>query len=265
MTLEAEYIICTGQGGGMFTLRGFYDYAFDGTPKMAHIKNLSRDPYEALQKARDYIVSQGGDPDGFFASDVPVLADFDPNKVSDLNTWGECDPRRQHDLSLIAKGEMPFGKHSGQAIADIPIEYFANWYLDGDIDTKRFDTVKERIRLQVLSRRDEFMAVVEANKAAEARREAELEAKRSKSSHVGQIGDRIDITATIQVCKQVEGFYGICFFTILENSKGDVFKYFGSAGLGEKGETITLKATIKDHSEYDQVKQTVINRPKIQE
>ena len=125
----------------MFTLRGFYDYAFDGTPKMAHVKNLSRDPHEALQKARDYIVSQGGDPDGFFASDVPVLADFDPNKVSDLNTWGECDPRRQHDLSLIAKGEMPFGKHSGQAIADIPIEYFANWYLDGDIDTKRSDTV----------------------------------------------------------------------------------------------------------------------------
>tara|TARA_Y100001937_G_scaffold13157_1_gene17212 strand:+ start:13346 stop:14143 length:798 start_codon:yes stop_codon:yes gene_type:complete len=265
MTLDAEYIICTGQGGGMFTLRCFYDHAWDGTPKMAHIKNLSRDPYEALQKARDYIVSQGGDPDGLFSGDVPVLADFDPEKASKLNTWGECDPRRQHDLSLIAKGEMPFGKYSGQAIADIPIEYFANWYLDGDIDTKRSCTVKERIRLQLLSRRDEFMAVVDANASAEARRQAEIEAKRSQSMHVAKIGDRIDIRATIQVCKQIDGFYGISYFMILENKGGDVFKYVGSANLGDKGQTITLKATVKDHCEYDQVKQTVISRPKIQE
>ena len=104
--------------------------------------------------------------------------------------------------------------------------------------------------------------MVEANKAAQAQRETELEAKRSKSSHVGQTGDRIDITATITVVKAIDGFYGISYFTILENSKGDVFKYVGSAELGEKGQTITMKATVKGHAEYDGVNQTVINRPK---
>jgi len=254
--MTTDYEIWTGGGKGMFTLRQFAGYYPDGSERLAHIKNLSRNPHEALRKAQDHIRAEGGDADS-------ALVAFDPNNVSSLNTWGECDPMRQHSLNLIAKGTMPCGKHFGQAIVDIPVEYFANWYLDGDIDTKRSDSVKEHIRLQVISRRDEFMAVVEANKAAQAQRETELEAKRSKSSHVGQTGDRIDITATITVVKAIDGFYGISYFTILENSKGDVFKYVGSAELGEKGQTITMKATVKDHAEYDGVNQTVINRPKL--
>ena len=256
MNIQAEYVICTGAGRGMYTLRGLHGYEWDGTPRMSHIINLSRDPHQALEKARQYIISQGDSIEG--------LAKFDPDNVRDLNVWGECDAQRQQDLRLIDKGVMPFGKHFGEAISDIDIEYFAKWYLNFDIDTKRSDTVKERIRLQVLPRRDEFMAVVEADKAAKAQREADLEAKRSKSSHVGEIGDRIDITATITVVKAIDGFYGVSYFTILENSEGDVFKYFGSAELGDKGESITLKATVKDHDKYDQVKQTVINRPKVE-
>ena len=256
MTMQAEYVICTGAGRGMYTLRGLHGYHWDGTPRMGHIINLSRDPHQALEKARQYIISQGDSIEG--------LAKFDPDNVRNLNVWGECDAQRQQDLRLIDKGVMPFGKHFGEAISDIDIEYFAKWYLNFDVDTKRSDTVKERIRLQVLPRRDEFMAVVEANNAAQAQRDAEIEAKRSKSSHVGEIGDRIDITATITVVKVIDGFYGVSYFTILENSKGDVFKYFGSAELGDKGETITLKATVKDHDKYDEVKQTVINRPKLE-
>ena len=257
MTIQAGYEIWTGGGNGMYTLRQFNGYYPDGGERFAHVKNLSRDPHEALRKAQEHICAEGGDVD-------TLLEDFDPEKVSGLNTWGECNPQRQADLNLIAKGTMPFGKYFGQAISNIPVEYFANWYLDGDIDSKRSDTVKEHIRLQVIARRDEFMAFVEANKAAQAQRDAELEVKRSKSRHVGEIGDRIDITATITVVKAIDGFYGVSYFTILENSKGDVFKYVGSAELGEKGQTITMKATVKDHAEYQGVKQTLINRPKVE-
>jgi len=253
--MNGAYEIWTGGGKGLFTLRRFDGYYHTGDPRFAHIKNLSRDPHEALRKAQDYIRAEGHDLDD--------LDGFDPDRVVGLNTWGECDPMRQHSLNLIAKGTMPFGKYFGQAISDIPVEYFANWYLDGDIDSKRNDTAKEQIRLQVVDRRDEFMAVVEANKAAQVKREEALEAKRSKSSHVGEIGARIDITATITVVKAIDGFYGISYFTILEDSKGDVFKYVGSAELGAKGDLITMKATVKDHTDYDGVNQTVINRPKL--
>lgn len=257
MIMQAEYEIWTGGGNGMYTLRQLNGYYPDGGERFVHVKNLSRDPHEALRKAQEHIRAEGGDVDA-------LLEDFNPEKVSGLNTWGECNPQRQADLNLIAKGTMPFGKHFGQDICDIPIEYFVNWYLDGDIDTKRSDTIKEHIRLQVIARRDEFMAVVEANNAAQAQREAEIEAKRSKSSHVGKIGDRINITAKISIRRVIDGFYGITYFHILENSEGDVFKYSGSADLGDKGDTITLKATVKDHAEYQGVKQTVINRPKLE-
>ena len=79
-----------------------------------------------------------------------------------------------------------------------------------------------------------------------------------------KLGAKTDFSYRInKVVKVIDGFYGISYFTILENSKGDVFKYVGSAELGEKGQTITMKATVKDHTEYDGVDQTVINRPKL--
>ena len=53
--------------------------------KMAHVKNLSRDPHEALQKPVTILFLRAAIQMDF-ASDVPVLTDFDPNKVSDLNT-----------------------------------------------------------------------------------------------------------------------------------------------------------------------------------
>ena len=249
--------IRTGGGKGMFTLRRFDGYYHTGEPRFAHVKNLSRDPHEALSKAQDYVRAEGEDV-------ASALEDFDPNNVSSLNAWGECDPMRQQSLNLIAKGTMPCGKYFGQAISDIPIDYFANWYLDGDIDSERSDTMKERIRLQVISRRDDFMAVVEANKAAQAQREADIEAKRSKSNHVGDVGQRIVIETTITFSKGFEGFYGTTFINSLEDAEGNVFIYRGNC-IGEKGDKLTLKATVKEHGEHDGVRQTVISRPKVLE
>ena len=253
--MDNIFEICTGGGNGMFTLRRFDGYYHTGEPRFAHVKNLSRDPHEALRKAQDHIRAEGEDV-------CSALEDFDPNNVSSLNAWGECDPMRQAALDLIDKGTMTRGKYFGQAISDIPIEYFVRWYLDGDIDTKRSDTIKEHVRLQVLPRRDEFMAVVEADKVAQAQREAELEAKRSKSIHVGEVGQRIVIETTITFSKGFEGFYGTTFINSLEDADGNVFIYRGNK-LGDAGELVCLKATIKEHSEYNGVKQTIINRPKV--
>ena len=43
----------------------------------------------------------------------------------------------------------------------------------------------------------------------------------------------------------------------------NIFVYKGSYQLAEKGEEITVKATIKGHGEYKETKQTVISRPKV--
>ena len=48
----------------------------------------------------------------------------------------------------------------------------------------------------------------------------------------------------------------------LVDAKGNVFVYWGKC-LGNKGDNIKLKATVKGHDVYKGVKQTNINRPKI--
>ena len=48
----------------------------------------------------------------------------------------------------------------------------------------------------------------------------------------------------------------------LVDAQGNVFVYWGNK-LGNKGDVISLKATIKSHDVYKGVKQTIINRPKV--
>lgn len=251
----AKYFIATGKGNGIFTLRMRDGYDPYGVEKTVYVCNLSRDADAAIIKARSVIAERGHNP-------CELLETVESISAHQFETWGECDPERIANIKTANNGLMPWGKYWGQKIASVPVEYFVNWMFNGNIDAPCADVVKEAIRQQVLLRRDEFMAVVEANKAAEEKRQAELEAKRNKSNHVGNIKDRIDITATITFVKAIETQFGVSLLTILENEQGDVFKYFGSADLGDKDDTITIKATVKDHAVYDGVNQTVISRPK---
>tara|TARA_Y100000114_G_C11738722_1_gene317748 strand:- start:759 stop:1544 length:786 start_codon:yes stop_codon:yes gene_type:complete len=251
----ALYFIATGRGNGIFTLRMRDGYDSHGDERTVHICNLSKDAQTALLKARSVIAQRGDNP----CELLDTVEDLNRHK---FQTWGECDPVRAANIKTAQKGVMPWGKYWGQQIELVPIEYFVNWMFYSNIDAPCADMAKEAIRQHVLLRRDEFMNVVDANKAAEEKRQAEIEAKRNKSNHVGNIKDRIDITATITFVKSIDTHFGVSLLTILENDNGDVFKYFGSVDLGDKGDKITIKATVKDHAEYDGVKQTVITRPK---
>jgi hypothetical protein len=103
--------------------------------------------------------------------------------------------------------------------------------------------------------------VVEAkNKILE--RDAELETIRNKSKHFGNVGDRIELEATIVFSKGFDNFYGVTYINSLVDNDGNHFVYKGNE-LGNAGDVVTLKATVKEHSEYNGVNQTVINRPKI--
>jgi len=86
---------------------------------------------------------------------------------------------------------------------------------------------------------------------------------RAGSNHVGDIGQRIIIDGTVENTVSFDGFYGTTYMTVIKDTDGNVYVYKGSRRIAKKGETVNLKATVKDHSEYNGVKQTVINRPKI--
>jgi len=64
----------------------------------------------------------------------------------------------------------------------------------------------------------------------------------------------------------IEGFYGTTYITIAHDEQGNAITYKGAGRLiGRKGETHTIKASVKDHTVYNGVKQTVIQRPKVLE
>lgn len=98
-------------------------------------------------------------------------------------------------------------------------------------------------------------------------------ASRSKSQHVGKAGDRIQIKATLtdfHYYKTQFGDMNIYTFTDIFNN---VFIWKTSSYLDRivdgickpilKGEMVELKATVKDHDEYQGIKQTVLTRCKV--
>jgi len=86
----------------------------------------------------------------------------------------------------------------------------------------------------------------------------------SSSAFVGVLGVRQRLTITIERIVVLDSqFYGINFLTIARTGDGDVVTYKGRSNIGNKGETVTVEAMIKDHTVYNGVQQTVIQRPKL--
>ena len=68
---------------------------------------------------------------------------------------------------------------------------------------------------------------------------------------------------TIERIVVLESFYGTNFLTLARTGDGDVVTYKGRTNIGCKGETVTVEAMIKDHTDYNGVNQTVIQRPRL--
>ena len=99
-------------------------------------------------------------------------------------------------------------------------------------------------------------------KAREEQREAERAAQ-SVSAHVGNVGDRITInTATATLITSWETQYGWTYLYKFTDADNNVFVWFASRCVNVT-DGATIKGTVKDHTERDGVKQTVLTRCKI--
>lgn len=83
------------------------------------------------------------------------------------------------------------------------------------------------------------------------------------SQPVGTVGERRDFVLTIVSNYYRDGLYGRQYMTNFVDAEGNVIRFVGAVDLGKPGAKVTLKATIKDHSEYEGVKQTIIARPTV--
>jgi hypothetical protein len=91
-------------------------------------------------------------------------------------------------------------------------------------------------------------------------------AKNAASAFVGNVGDKI--TAMVKVERIIvlpDYGYGVNYITLLRDEAGNVLVYKGLSDIGQQGEAVMLKATVKAHDIRDGVCQTTIQRPKVLE
>jgi hypothetical protein len=82
----------------------------------------------------------------------------------------------------------------------------------------------------------------------------------SVSQWFGEVGTRYkDLKLKVTFTTGFETAYGYSYLNKMEDEKGNVFVWFSANCLNE-GMTYTMNGTVKDHSEYNEVKQTVLTR-----
>jgi hypothetical protein len=92
--------------------------------------------------------------------------------------------------------------------------------------------------------------------------------EQKESEHVGEVGKRQDFELTILSSFEIETQFGWSCINTLKDDEGNKFVWKTQHDLvytHGKGETIKLKGTVKEHSEYREEKQTILTRCKIQE
>lgn len=88
--------------------------------------------------------------------------------------------------------------------------------------------------------------------------EAEREAARARSQHVGEVGKRQPFAATVKRVIVSNGYYGINVLTIMEDDDGNVL--IGKDLGANEGDRVSFVATVKEHSEYNGISQTKLLR-----
>ena len=96
----------------------------------------------------------------------------------------------------------------------------------------------------------------------------DLRASESKSTYVGKIGDKIEVKARLTRCHSYDSTFNhhtvTTFINIFTDEAGNVYVWkstaYFDAGLDDQ---VILKGTVKDHSEYNGIKQTILTRCKV--
>jgi hypothetical protein len=83
-----------------------------------------------------------------------------------------------------------------------------------------------------------------------------------ESVHFGQVKERLTFTGVVEAIRWIDGDYGVTTLYTLRAEDGRVAKWFASRdALGQiEGVTVTVKATVKGHGEYNGRKETTLTR-----
>lgn len=261
------FYVSSGRKNAMYTLR-YRRFPVPFGCVDNYVCNLSTDPDLAEEKAKAYFEAwkeRVGETETFKIT-FGGGADFD--LFSRESTFSvehtEC-------LEMLNHGIMPIGKHKGKPVEDLPPTTIL-WYADQSVEEISGDNEYSIRKAKFFSTVCSMMLGYALDMGLIEKREAEKQAiieKRRLSNHIGEPGKRMDFKGSIALCKELSttqvawNTWTTKFINVID-CDGDLVVYFGKP-LGEKGDLISFKATIKEHNERDGAKQTIVQRPKIEE
>jgi hypothetical protein len=83
------------------------------------------------------------------------------------------------------------------------------------------------------------------------------------NEHTGTIKERKDFNVTVRSVRVFDGHYGNTYKHTFLDDQGHTLIWWASSEQDFKpGEQYTIKATVKEHDEYNNWKQTIITRVK---
>ena len=135
---------------------------------------------------------------------------------------------------------------------------------------KKAEALRAEQEKEIREREEARVKAEEEKKAEQERLEAEERAEKAKSQYYGNVGDKIEVKAVYKFsawyeCKSFAG-YGTETHYIHNFKVGDntlVWKTTNGLGDLERDTEVTIKGTVKEHTEYREEKQTVLTRCKI--
>lgn len=131
----------------------------------------------------------------------------------------------------------------------------------------------EANRAEAEARKERYEAAIKAAEEAKKAREAEEAAKKAISQYVGAVGAKLDIKARFDHTAWYErkSFAGYGMETVyivsFRDADGNLLIWKTTSPKGcnelEEGDEISLKGTVKEHTEYKDEKQTILTRCRV--
>lgn len=85
-----------------------------------------------------------------------------------------------------------------------------------------------------------------------------------KSEYQGEKGDKLEIaTSSVKCISTFDSMYGTTWLYKIVDTDGNIYIWYASKSIDNPEIVRKIRGTVKDHSEYNEVKQTVLTRCKV--
>jgi hypothetical protein len=153
--------------------------------------------------------------------------------------------KQQIEATAKAARTADFEREHGELLAAAEALAGKDWFVD---------------ELAEKARRNSYMSEKQAEAlAAAVAKIVAREAAKAASVHVGNIGERLTLNVSVVNHTMVQTDFGTMHIVAMRDAAGNKLVSKGKFSA-ERGDNMTIKGTVKDHSEYNGELQTIINR-----